>query len=137
MNVEIILAYESDYKLMTFVFIVDDAVLGLVVQDAFRTVGRPFFNERTFIQFLFVETNLSLPYLFVILSFVTSVFELVTVDQLGIQDTFTTESRRGITVTRSDLRASMTRSAVCLSRGISLTGTDARLLWRIISVSER
>ena len=95
-NIEIIFACVSDYKLMTFVFIIDDVILGLTMQDAFRTVGRPFFNERTFIQFLFVETNLSLPYLFVILSFVTSVFELVTVDQLGIQDTFTTESRRGI-----------------------------------------
>ena len=93
MNVEIILAYESDYKLMTFVFIVDDAVLvGLVVQDAFRTVGRPFFDERTFVQLLFVETDLFLPYLFVILSFGTSVFELVAVDQLSIQDAFATEA---------------------------------------------
>ena len=92
MNVEIILAYESDYKLMTFVFIVDDAVLGLVVQDTFRTVGRPFFDERTFVQLLFVETDLFLLYLFVILSFGTSVFELVAVDQLSIQDAFATEA---------------------------------------------
>ena len=64
------------------------------MEDAFRTVWCPFFNVWTFVQFLFIETGLFLPNLFVVLSFATSMFELVAVDQLGIEDAFATEACR-------------------------------------------